>query len=303
MSDRASAPFALCGLGHMGEAIASRLSRLSVLGYDADVEKGRRVCERHGLTHCESLDELAAARTVLLCLPAPSISQSVVTTLAPLMPEGSVIVETSTVNPTDVAALVETAAPHGVGVVDAAIAAGVGQMRAGTAALLVGGADDDVERARALLEAFSGRVVRLGPSGSGAALKVINNAVAHAVMVVLVEAAAMAEAAGVPRRNLIELMTGNDAGLTRPLEHRLMERIAAGDYEGGMPTDAARKDSTLALSMAQSLNVPLFAIQASHIVYELAVADGYGRMDYASIAKLWESWLGTSLSDPTEPSL
>ena len=59
---------------------------------------------------------------------------------------------------------------------------------------------------------------------------------------------------------------------------------------GGMPLEAARKDSVLALQLAQSLGVPLFAIQASHAVYEMGVAAGYGREDYAAVARLWADW-------------
>lgn len=281
----------------MGSALASRLTRsFDVIGYDADPDRTRLAAEEHGLTPCGSLEELASAQVVLLCLPSPQTSREVCERVVPMLPEDGIVIETSTVNPSDMATLAELTDAHGVGLVDAAIAAGVGQMRSGTAALLVGGADAVVARAMPVLQTVAASVRHLGPLGSGAALKVINNAVAHAVMVVLVEAAALAEACGVSRRDLTDLMTGNDAGLTRPLEHRLMERIAQADYAGGMPVQAAHKDSLLALALAQSMGVPIFAIQASHIVYEIALAEDKGRLDYASIAQLWESWLGRPLS-------
>jgi 3-hydroxyisobutyrate dehydrogenase-like beta-hydroxyacid dehydrogenase len=68
-----------------------------------------------------------------------------------------------------------------------------------------------------------------------------------------------------------------------------------------MPTEAARKDSTLALALAQSHRVPSLAFQAAHTVYELAAAQGYGRFDYAAIAKLWEHWTGRSLATAGRP--
>jgi 3-hydroxyisobutyrate dehydrogenase-like beta-hydroxyacid dehydrogenase len=290
----------LCGLGNMGSAIASRLApRFRLLGYDIDQARAARAAREHGFRACADLADLAAAEVVVLCLPSPGASAEVVGALAPGMPPGGVIIETSTVGPDTMHRLAAAGRCHQVGVIDAAIAAGVGQMRSGTAALLVGGDDADVEKAVPVLDALAPKTVRLGAVGSGAALKVINNAVAHAVMVVLVEAVAMAEACGVPRGRFIDLLTGHDAGLTRPLEHRLMERVAQGDYEGGMPTEAALKDSRLALALAQENAVPIFAIHASHAVYEMATAQGQGRLDYASIAMLWERWLGRSLTDPS----
>ncbi|MDY7104112.1 MAG: NAD-binding protein [Actinomycetota bacterium] len=130
------------------------------------------------------------------------------------------------------------------------------------------------------------------------AAKVINNAVAHAVMVVLTEAGALAAANGVDGAALAELLAEADAGLVRPLTHRYAERILTGDFDGGMPTEAAREDSVLALVLAQSGGVPLFAMQASHTVYEMAVGHGLDRLDYSSIARLWEQWTGLSLRSP-----
>src|SRR5207248_1476084 len=118
----------------------------------------------------------------------------------------------------------------------------------------------------------------------------INNAVAHAVYVVLSEALAMAEANGIALPTFTEILSGAYAGLLRPLNHRIAERVATGDFEGGMPVDAARKDSELALELAQASGLPLFATQAAHTVYEIAVAEGMGRLDYAAIATLWSRW-------------
>ena len=120
------------------------------------------------------------------------------------------------------------------------------------------------------------------------AAKVINNAVAHAEMVVLCEAAALAAAEGIALDDLRALLEQDDAGVKRPLSGRLAGRVRERRYDGGMPTEAARKDSTLALEMARAGGVPLFAMQAADTVYELALRAGLARKDYASIATLWE---------------
>jgi 3-hydroxyisobutyrate dehydrogenase-like beta-hydroxyacid dehydrogenase len=76
----------------------------------------------------------------------------------------------------------------------------------------------------------------------------------------------------------------------RPLEHRMQERMRNADYAGGMSVANARKDSILALETAQDLGVPLFATSAAHTPYEIAEQLGYGELDYAALARLWESW-------------
>jgi 3-hydroxyisobutyrate dehydrogenase-like beta-hydroxyacid dehydrogenase len=291
-------PVSLCGLGNMGHAVAGRLAaRGPVLGFDLDAERRRAAAADHGVTIVDDLAGLAAADVIVLSLPTPAASLAVLRTLVPHLRPGTVIVETSTVNPTDMAAEQACVAGAGAGIIDAAILSGVAPMVAGTTTLLVGGEDEHVDAVRPVLAALTPNIVRFGPLGSGMAAKVINNAVAHAVMVVLVEAGALAAATGVSGEDLVALLSGPDAGLTRPLTHRFAERVLRGDYEGGMPTDAARKDSTLALALAQDTAVPLFAVQAAHTVYELAVSQGLGRSDYAAIATLWEQWTGRSMGD------
>lgn len=287
----------LVGCGNMGAAVAEALAGKCTLSvFDLDRERRETVAEKTGATASTALTELAGrADFVILSLPAPSISAAVIDELLTVLDEGAVFIETSTVAPSDVMAAHARCAKRGVTLVDAAILSGVAQMAQGTATLLVGGEDEDVIAARPALDALSSDRLRFGPPGSGMAAKIGNNAVSHAVMVVLVESAAMLAAAGVPLDSFGALLNRPDAGLLRPLTHRLMERVASGDYLGGMPMEAARKDSTLALALAQRNGIPLFGVQAAHTVYEIAVSSGLGRSDYAAIATLWEEWTGIRL--------
>lgn len=290
-------PVGLCGLGNMGSAIASRLAAAGpVTGYDPDGTRAAAAAESYGIARARDVPEVAAAGTVVLSLPAPDISLSTVDTLARHMRPGTLIVETSTVSPADMWRMHARCREESIHLIDAAILSGVQQMYDGQSALLLGGSEEDIGRAQPVLDALTPRQVRFGPVGSGMAAKVINNAVAHAVMVVLVEAGAMGAATGISGQALVGLLTGPDAGLTRPLTHRFAERILNGDYAGGMPAEAARKDSTLALELARDCGVPLFATQAAHTVYELAVGTGLARHDYAAIAQLWERWTGRRFS-------
>jgi 3-hydroxyisobutyrate dehydrogenase-like beta-hydroxyacid dehydrogenase len=288
----------LFGLGNMGAAIARRLRTLGpVLAYDPDEVRASEVARQHDVDLAAAPDAMADRDVVVLSLPSPAVSRTVVDTLCATLRPGAAVVETSTINPADAWDLGRRCATAGVRLIDAAVLSGVTQMAEGRSMLLVGGDEADLEAVRPVLDAMAVRQRRFGPLGSGMAAKVLNNAVAHAVMVVLVEAGTMAAATGVRGRDLADLLSAPDAGLTRPLTHRFVERILEGDYEGGMPTDAARKDSALALELARDTQTPLFAIQAAHTVYELAVSEGLARLDYAAIATLWETWTGRSFRE------
>lgn len=291
-------PVAIYGLGNMGYPLAERIGRhFPTQVFDLDAAQLQRAKGSFGATPIQAPEDLSATHTVVLCLPSPAISLAVLAQIAPRLPRGAVVVETSTVNPEHIHAQQKLLAPYGVDLIDASIMAGVGQMVAGTASLALGGAPEAIARVQPVLDAIASRQTWFGALGAGAAAKVINNAVAHAVMIVVAEAGAMATAAGVQCDKLIALLSDAQMGLHRPLTYRYAERIVQGDYAGGMPLDAARKDSVLALQLAQTLGVPLFAIQGSHSVYDMAAAAGYGREDYAAVAKLWADW-----GCPTVPS-
>ena len=290
---------AVYGLGNMGFPIAERVAQhYAVKVSDLNTEQVKRAENELNAVAIRTPQDAADVDVVVLSLPSPAISQAVLAAIAPHLPKHAIVLETSTVNPDDMHAAKKLLAPFGLTILDASVLAGVSQMQAGTATLLLGGPEEAVATVQGVLDAIAKKQIYFGPTGAGAAAKVINNAVAHAVMVVVAEAGSLATAAGVSCDKLLGLLSDPQMGLHRPLTYRYAERIMKNDYAGGMPLDAARKDSVLALELAQSLGVPLFAIQGSHSVYEMAACAGYGRDDYAVIAKLWADW-----GRPTVPNI
>lgn len=283
---------AVIGLGNMGIEVAGQLAAAGpVVGFDLSAER-RALAEARGLRVASDLAHVVAgAETVVLSLPTPAASRATVEALAHLLPRGALVIETSTVTPADVAAMHAICVAAGIGFIDAAIQSGVEIMARGGSVLLIGGEPDTLARAQPWLDALSSKQSIMGTIGAGAAAKVINNAVAHAVYVVLAEALAMAQANGITNAAFVDMLKGADAGLVRPLTHRIGERVAQRNFAPGMPMDAARKDSVLALEVAQRDGIPLFAIQAAHTVYEMACAQGLGREDYAALATLWDKWI------------
>lgn len=287
---------ALIGLGNAGAALARSLSRYFTLyGHDVD-ESRKRAVAGVDMVWADSLEAaVAEADVVMLSLPRPEASSSVAGSIARSSTPARLVIETSTITPRTARELSTLLRGAGIGFVDAAIAGGVQAMAAGENTFLAGGSEANMAVARDVLGPIASRIHHLGPVGAGSGAKVVNNAVMHALMVVLVEAGAMASKLEIPMQAMIEILARPD-GIMRPLEHRLRDRVCGGDFAGGMSVTNARKDSTLALETAQDLGVPLFATSASHTPYEIAEQLGYGELDYAALAKLWESWCGLEFS-------
>jgi 3-hydroxyisobutyrate dehydrogenase len=288
----------IVGLGNAGSAMATALSgKMPLVGFDIDASR-RQAVSHLALDCVASLADLARrAGTVVLSLPHPDISKHAVAELLESAQRPGLIIETSTVTQTVAQELHAMCQARGVSFVDAAIASGVASMAAGKITFLVGGSPEDVSKAEPVLKAMAASIMHLGPVGAGMGAKIVVNAVVHAVMVVLIEAGAMATKLGLPMQTLVDILK-RDEGLMRPLTHRVQERIMQGNYSGGMSVSNARKDSVLALATAQELGIPIYAILASHTPYEIAEALGMGNLDYASLATLWEQWTGVRFSEP-----
>ncbi len=144
-----------------------------------------------------------------------------------------VLVVCSTSSPTgvrDLAAALATRTDGQVRVVDAPVSGGTEGAEAGTLAIMVGGADDDVARVLPVLAAM-GTPVHLGPLGSGQVAKACNQVVVAATVTALAEAALVAERSGLDVARLLELLGGGYAG-SRVLEVK-KQRLATREHPPG----------------------------------------------------------------------
>ena len=291
----------IIGLGNAGGAIAAAFAALApVHGHDQNVERRNRAATNGVITHDDIGGVAMAADVIILSLPHPDISLAVTTQLLAAARKPPLIIETSTVTPQTAIDCAALCARHDVGFVDAAIAGGVASMASGQMTFFMGGDDAAKVIAKQVLEPVAADIYDLGNIGAGMGIKVVNNAVMHALMVVLIEAFSMSKKLEVSSDTFISILN-REEGMLRPLVHRVQERMKYADFDGGMSVTNARKDSCLALETAQQLGVPLFAISASHTPYEIAEANGLGEADYAALSRLWEAWAKVIFKDAEKP--
>jgi 3-hydroxyisobutyrate dehydrogenase-like beta-hydroxyacid dehydrogenase len=116
---------------------------------------------------------------------------------------GTTIAIHSTVSPEVCRRLAERAAERGVGVLDAPVSGLPVRARTGELAIFVGGAADDLERARPGLAAMGRSVLLVGPVGSGQLVKILNNLVSLSTVAAIVEALRLAGTHGVAGKDLL----------------------------------------------------------------------------------------------------
>ena len=197
----------------------------------------------------------------------------------------SLLIEMSTGLPSHFDSLAERLRSGGHRVIDAPVGRTSKEAEEGTLLVMVGGETEDVEGARPILECMGDTIIHCGPSGAGIRTKLVNNYLSIVSNVVVAEALALADGAGLDRDTVIEVLMGTTAGRGH-LGATYPAKVLAGDLEPGFMVDLARKDLGLALQMSAD-NGSSSAMGASALpFYDAAHHQGLGRRDWTAIYNL-----------------
>ena len=192
------------GLGNMGLPMARNLIAAGheVAGYDvAGVTlEGGIACSTLG-------DAVSGAEVVVTMLPNGAILREVAAEVVPLMAEGTVLLDCSTVDVESARHVAELANRSGILAVDAPVSGGTAGATAGTLTFMAGGAENAVRAVQPLLDVMGGRTVHCGDAGAGQAAKICNNMILGVTMAATCEAIALADALGLDRQALFDVVS------------------------------------------------------------------------------------------------
>ncbi len=195
--------------------------------------------------------------------------------------EGAIVVDMSTIAPSDTLRIGERLAQRGVGMVDAPVGRTSAHAAAGTSTFMVGGAPADIERVRPLLMAMGEQVTVCGPLGSGATMKLVNNAISAVINVATAEGLALGLKAGLALDVMVEVLSHTPAGRGH-LTTAWPGKALVDDPSPAFMLDLATKDLGLATELAAELRAPLPAAALSRQLYHVAQAHGHGREDWTT---------------------
>lgn len=220
------------------------------------------------------------------------------------MAAGALLMDTGTTSLALTQELSDLAQSKGLAMIDAPMTGSMLGAKRGTLTFMVGGADQDVARARPLLDAMGKHVVHVGPwVGAGQSAKCCLNMGQAVVLQGILEAYALAQRLEVPLEAMAEIFehsagkTGVGSFKTPYLEKQ--------DYTPHFRLDLMQKDLHLALAQASEKRMPLPAAQAVRVLYDQGVAEGWGQEDFLVLARFLERWGGFSFASsqgkPAEP--
>ena len=198
-------------------------------------------------------------------------------------PRGAVLADCSTLTVGWVRELAAAASARGCEFLDAPVTGSKSQSAAGELNFIVGGSAAALEKIRPVLAAMGRSVTHLGPTGSGALVKLVNNFVCGVQVASIAEALAMIERSGLDRAKALSVLLDGAPG--SPLVKTMAARMTAPDYTPNFLLRLMAKDLAYAIEAAAARGQPLASAAAALATFQAAIAAGDGDKDMSAVVK------------------
>ena len=151
----------------------------------------------------------------------------------------------------------------------------------------VGGDEQVFLRAKAVLEATSKAVLRVGDIGQAAVIKIVTNLISATTAQTLAEAFAIVKRSGIQPEALVHAIELN--AMRSGVTDLKLPKMIASDYEPHFSVKHMFKDVKLGIQLANKLDLEVPATSCVAGVLFNAISRGWGDLDYAALAKTYET--------------
>jgi 2-hydroxy-3-oxopropionate reductase len=287
------------GLGLMGRPMAHHLL---TAGYPLTVFNRSR----------PAIDELASAGARAAQSPREVAQQSdIVITMLPDGPdvesviigadglregvrEGMLFIDMSTISPLMTRRLASILEPHGVRTLDAPVSGGEEGAQSATLSIMVGGSEEDFQRAHPLFSVLGKTITYCGPSGSGQIVKACNQVLVALIIEAISESLVLGAKAGVAPEIILKVLSGGLA------QNRFMDLRGSSmiehSFEPGGKAAFHLKDLQIVKQIAQEYGVVLPMGTLVEQLFTSLVANGKGGLDHSALLTVIESLSNFSLT-------
>lgn len=285
------------GLGIMGAPMASNLCKAGYppAVYDLNPTAVQRLTAQ-GSRELPPSAMGAECDVLFTILPNGSVVDSVLFgpdgAAADLRP-GSQVVDMSSVTPEESRSFSTRLKDRGVGFLDAPVSGGEPKAIDGTLAFMVGGSQDDFQRAWPYFQAMGASALLVGPCGCGSTAKLANQIIVNLTIAAVSEALVLATKAGADPEKVYQAIRGGLAGST-VLDVKAPMMLARNFVPGGK-ISINLKDIKNVMSSAHAMDVPLpLTAQLLEIMQSLKVG-GHLDDDHAGIVQYFERLAGVEV--------
>jgi len=295
------------GVGQMGSGIARQLDQaglLAAVGH-LDADRARTLGLSRSVAALTPAEMSKACRFILFVVPGSNEIEEILCKddglLCSLEPE-TILIDLTTSDPGQTRRLAGLVAAAGGAYLDCGMTGGALAADAGKLTLMVGGETSPLNRARPILETIADRIIYLGASGAGHTMKLIHNLVCHSIFLATCEGAQLAEAAGIPLADAIEVFNAGNAR-SYASEVRFPKHIISGQFDGRSRIANLAKDMNMGVGLADRMDVPLSVSAAATSILNQAIENGQGDRDFTRLYGDLSRLIAASLNNETGSSV
>jgi 2-hydroxy-3-oxopropionate reductase len=280
------------GLGIMGRPMAKNLmdANYELVLHNRSPEKAEELAKEGNATVARSPKEVAeSCDIVITMLPDSPDVEAVVAGEGGVLEgirDGALLVDMSTISPVVTEELSEKVREKGASMLDAPVSGGdVGAIE-GALSIMVGGSEEDFQRARPVFDVMGKVATHVGPIGAGQVVKACNQIVVALTIEAVSEALVLGSKGGVAPEKLVEALSGGLAG-SAVMEAK-KEKFFSHDFEPGFRIELHHKDLGIALAAGREYGVALPVTAIVDQMLQASKAKGRGDRDHSALLTLLE---------------
>lgn len=279
---------AVVGVGLLGSAMAERFlgGKLQLIGFDPRASQRDWLTSLGGCAATSAIEAVASSPLVVFCLPTSAVVASVVAEVKSQL-AGKMVIDATTGDPEETAALGAQLASDGAAYLDATVAGSSEQVRQGEAIVMAGGPSEFFNRYRPLFALFAKQAFHVGPWGSGARMKLVVNLAVGMHRAVLAESLALARASGLDLQAALEILKSGPA-YSRAMDTKGAKMIE-GDFSPQAKLSQHLKDVRLILSQGARCEIDLPLSRLHEQILSKLEASGWGELDNSAVFRAYDS--------------
>jgi len=289
------------GLGNMGAPMAGFVRRagFSLVVHDLRPDVAGPLLERGAFWADSPRDVAAQCDVVCVCVPGPADMRAVILGAGGVgegVRSGSVVIDHTTNDASVVRDVGAALAPRGAHLLDAPLDGGREGALEGQLTLFVGGDADILGTVRPVLDTFSRSVVWVGALGAGSVTKIVHNALAMSIDLLVAECLTLGVKAGVALPRLVEAFgAGCIVSQNMTFTKRMPATLFRGDFAARFALALAHKDFGLVGDLARNHRVPTRLLDLCRMELQEAMTRGWGDADRLKASTLQEERAGVTL--------
>ena len=272
------------GLGIMGQPMCKNLMEKnlndSFFVYDVDAEKAKDFVAR-GATLCESIAEVGKnADIVFSMVPKSSHVMMVYKELLSVARKDQILVDMSSIEPSVSKKLAEQTAETGAVMLDCPVVKSREAAEKGMLGIYCGGEQSAYEKVKPYLLCMGENTIHLGKNGTGTAMKAIHNMLVGQIQNGVNEMLLLAQKKDITIDDFCKAISYGGAGnfyLTTKAN-----AIKNKDYTTAFSVENMHKDVHIAQDLASEDNITLAGINTVVSVYDDAIKEGLGGLDFSA---------------------